>query len=69
MTDNTGKISNEQVDGIVRGIFEIEKRLMLVEVKGDSVEQLFSSRVLLKQLLQEIEKIRPLTKSEEEDVV
>ena len=44
-------------------IFQISTKLSNVEVKGDSVELLFASRLMLKELFDKIEKIE-----EEENV-
>lgn len=57
---------NAQIDKIIMGIRDINKKLEEVEVKGNSVEYLFTARVLLSnQLVQELEKLRP-DKLEEE---
>lgn len=38
-------------------LFQIASKLSLVEVKGDSVEALFASRFMLKELFEKIEEI------------
>lgn len=45
-------------------LFQINTKLSNIEVKGDSVELLFASRLMLKELFDKIEKIE-----EEENVV
>ena len=48
----------EELDGLIKGIVDIDGRLSKVEVKGDSVELLLASRMLLRQLTVEIEKLK-----------
>lgn len=38
-------------------LFQISSKLALIEVKGDSVETLFASRFMLKELFEEIEEV------------
>lgn len=45
-------------------LFQINTKLSSIEVKGDSVELLFASRLMLKELFDKIEKIE-----EEENAV
>lgn len=47
----------EKINSLIKGIIEIDNRLSDVEVKGFSVEKLFSARMMLKQLAEEIQKI------------
>ena len=51
-------MKTEELDGLIKGIVDIDGRLSRVEVKGDSVEFLLASRMLLKQLTTEIEKLK-----------
>lgn len=48
-------------------IYKIDSRLNSIEVKGDSVEHLLTSRIMLKTLSEEIQKLKP--KQEEENAV
>ena len=49
---------------IKNALFQITTKLSGVEVKGDSVELLFASRLMLKELFDKIEKIE-----EDEDAI
>lgn len=47
-------ISNENAQNLV----QIMNRLASVEVKGDSVEHIFASRMLLKQIIESLKEVK-----------
>lgn len=57
-------MENSEQDEIKILIVNMDSRLSLIEVKGDSVEHLLKVRIMLKTLNEEYEKIRNKTKEE-----
>ena len=58
-------MEEQQYNEVVTLIVKMDSRLSLIEVKGDSVEHLLTARILLKQLNEEIEKLK--TKNEDKE--
>lgn len=54
------RLSEEAAQALIK----IYERLALVEVKGDSVEQLFASRLSLKQTIESLKEIEEVKKEE-----
>lgn len=56
-------ISNENAQNLV----QIMNRLAEIEVKGNSVEHLFASRMLLKQIIESLKEIKEENKETKEE--
>lgn len=62
-------MENKKYEDLITLIIKMDSRLSLVEVKGESVEHLLTSRIILKTIKEEFEKLNPVDEEEGKNAV